>query len=460
MEYKGKRILVLGAGRSGIGVAHVLGMLGADVTLNDYKDVAFTSAEAALLQEAHVTVITGRQEIDLLAAVDRIVVSPGIALTIPILVEAAKRGMDIVGEVEVAYDISKAPILGVTGTNGKTTTTTLLGEVMKTTGKPVMVGGNIGDSLSEAAYEIPADGYLVAEVSSYQLETVKNFKPLGAIMLNITPDHLQRHKTMEAYQTAKENIFKQQTKAERTVLNLDDPLVAGMQARVPGKILCISQEHGVTDGAYFAGNQCWAVRNNEVEPVIGTDEIHLPGRHNIENILAVIALAYDLGITAAQLHDVIANFKAVEHRLERVTVIDGATYYNDSKATNTDSAVKALEAFKEPVILLAGGYDKMTDLTDFMAMVKTHAKALVLMGDAAARFEEAAKAAGIDSIYRVRSMAEAVAKGHELSKPGDVVLLSSACSSFDWYHCFEERGDDFKNEVHALAAMTADKKGS
>lgn len=460
MEYKGKRILVLGAGRSGIGAAHVLGLMGAAVTLNDYKEVAFTSAEKALLEEAHVTVITGRQNNELLAAVDRIVVSPGIALTIPILVEAAKRDMDIVGEVEVAYDISKAPILAITGTNGKTTTTTLLGEVMKQTGRPVMVGGNIGDSLSEAAYEIPADGYLVAEVSSYQLETVKTFKPLGAIMLNITPDHLQRHKTMEAYQAAKENVFKQQTSKERTVLNMDDPLVAGMVPRVPAKVLCISQEHGVTDGAYFADNQLFAVRNNEAEAVISMADIHLPGRHNIENILAVIALAYDLGITATQLHDVIANFKAVEHRLERVTVIDGATYFNDSKATNTDSAIKALESFKEPVVLLAGGYDKMTDLTDFMNMVKKHAKALVLMGDAAARFEESAKAAGVEDIVRVRSMAEAVAKGHELAKPGDVVLLSPACSSFDWYHCFEERGDDFKNEVYALADMLANKKGS
>ncbi|KAF1682860.1 UDP-N-acetylmuramoyl-L-alanine--D-glutamate ligase [Veillonella sp. R32] len=463
MEYKGKRILVLGAGRSGIGAAHVLGLLGAKVVLNDYKTVNLTAAEQQLLAEGKVTVITGRQDIDLLTDVDRIVVSPGIALTIPILVEAKQRGLDIVGEVEVAYDISKAPILGVTGTNGKTTTTTLLAEVMAQTGKPIKVGGNIGSSLSEAAYEISRDGYLVAELSSYQLETVKTFQPLGAIVLNITPDHLQRHKTMAAYQAAKENIFAHQQASDRTVLNLDDESVASMKKRVPGKVLCISQDHSVTDGAYFENGQCYAVRGGVAEFVINTAEIHLPGRHNIENILAVIALAYDLGVTAEQIHAVIAQFKGVEHRLEPVAEIAGAMYFNDSKATNTDSAIKAIEAFTAPIILLAGGHDKLTDLTEFMALVKTRVRDLILMGEAAQRFAEAAKAAGVTNIYQVRSMAEAVAKGYELAKAGDVVLLSPACSSFDWYHCFEERGDDFKNEVQALKTLVEGKveqKGS
>lgn len=463
MEYKGKRILVLGAGRSGIGAAHVLGLLGAQVVLNDYKDVTLTAAETTLLAQGHVTIITGRQDEDLLVNVDRIVVSPGIALTIPILVAAKQRGIDIVGEVEVAYDISKAPILGVTGTNGKTTTTTLLGEVMAQTGKPIKVGGNIGASLSEAAYEISADGYLIAELSSYQLETVKTFKPVGALVLNITPDHLQRHKTMEAYQAAKEQIFMHQMASDCTVLNVDDPLVASMQTRVPGKVLCISQNHSVTDGAYFENGQCYAVRQGVAELIIGTDEIQLPGRHNIENILAVIALAYELGVSAMQLHTVIAQFTGVEHRLEPVAHIAGASYFNDSKATNTDSAIKAIEAFKEPIILLAGGHDKMTDLSEFMQLVKARVRDLILMGEAAQRFAEAAKAAGVTNVYQVRSMAEAVAKGYELAKPGDVVLLSPACSSFDWYHCFEERGDDFKNEVYALKELvesTVEKKGS
>ncbi|MBS4913750.1 MAG: UDP-N-acetylmuramoyl-L-alanine--D-glutamate ligase [Veillonella sp.] len=456
MEYKGKQILVLGAGRSGVGVAHVLGTAGAQVVLNDYKEIQFTEAEQSLLQASgHVTVITGRQENDLLDGVDRIVVSPGIALTIPILEEAKRRGLEIVGEVEVAYDLSKAPILGITGTNGKTTTTTLLGQVMAATGKPVRVGGNIGQSLSEEAARISADGYLVAELSSYQLESVKDFRPIGAIMLNITPDHLQRHKTMEAYQQAKENIFKNQQPGDVTVLNIDDKAVAGMADRVPGQVLCISQQEAVTDGAYFSQNTCYAVADGRAEAIIGTDEIHIPGHHNIENILAVIALAYKLGVSRQILHDVIADFHGVEHRIERVATIQGVTFYNDSKATNTDSAIKALEAFEKPVILLAGGYDKMTDLTEFMQLVAKRTKHLVLMGAAAERFGKEAKAAGVPHITFVDSMEHAVRTGYELAESGDIVLLSPACSSFDWYHCFEERGDDFKHKVQSLAASLA-----
>ncbi|WP_298705829.1 UDP-N-acetylmuramoyl-L-alanine--D-glutamate ligase [uncultured Veillonella sp.] len=460
MNFKGKQILVLGAGRSGMGVAHVLGSLGAVVTLNDYKKIELSPEDTTLLSESGVTIITGYQENDLLDTTDLVVVSPGIALTIPILEEAKRRHIDIVGEVEIAYQVSKAPILGVTGTNGKTTTTTLLAEAMAMTGKPIKVGGNIGQSLSEEAVQIPADGYLVAELSSYQLESVNEFRPVGAIVLNITPDHLQRHKTMEAYQAAKEQIFKNQRPEDVTVLNIDDPIVAGMANRVPGKVLCISQTKRVTDGAYFLDQTCYAARGGESEAVITTSEIHIPGHHNIENILAVIALAYHLGVEAKQLHTVIAQFQGVEHRIEKVSTIEGVTFYNDSKATNTDSAIKALEAFTKPVILLAGGYDKMTDLTDFMKAVAHGTKALVLMGAAAKRFGEAAQSAGVTQIYYVNSMGEAVAKGFELASPDDIVLLSPACSSFDWYHCFEERGDDFKHEVKTLAQSIEDMRRS
>ncbi len=451
MNFKGNHVLVLGAGRSGIGVAHVLATVGAQVVLNDYKKVELAADEATLLTKSGVTVITGHQENELLDGVDYVVVSPGIALTIPILEEAKRRQLPIMGEVEVAYEVSKAPILGVTGTNGKTTTTTLLAAAMAKTNKPIKVGGNIGQSLSEEALAIPADGYLVAELSSYQLESISRFRPIGAIVLNITPDHLQRHKTMAAYQAAKENIFKNQTASDVTVLNIDDSVVAGMADRVPGKVLCISQKERVTDGAYLAGHTLYAVKAGKESAVITTDKIHIPGHHNIENILAVIALAYHLGVSAIDLGDVIEQFKGVEHRIERVDTINSVTFYNDSKATNTDSAIKALEAFAKPVILLAGGFDKMTDLTDFMAKVKTNAKELILMGAAAQRFGESAKAAGVESIHFVNSMKEAVAKGFELATADDIVLLSPACSSFDWYHCFEERGDDFKNEVYALA---------
>ena len=451
MEYGDKHILVLGAGASGIGASWVLAQVGAHVVLNDYKPVTLPTADEERLVAAGVEIITGRQDESLLDGVDRIVISPGISLDIPLVKAAQVRGIDVVSEVEVAYELSKSPIVAVTGTNGKTTTTTLLTKVLEGTGKLVRVGGNIGDSLSEVAYSMPADGYLVAELSSYQLETIKHFRPIGAIMLNITPDHLARHKTMENYIAAKERIFENQLSTDFMVFNIDDPIVvADMKHRVPSHILEISQHQEVSNGAYYENGQCYVTKNGTSTPVIGSADIHIPGSHNIENILTVIALAYALGVPVETIHRIISEFHGVEHRLERVKTIDGITFYNDSKATNVDSVVKALESFNQSVILLAGGHDKMTPLEDFMQLVKDHTKAVIFMGEAADRFENAAKEAGVEPIYRALSMKDAVEQGYKLADRGDIVLLSPACSSFDWYSCFEERGDDFKNCVHML----------
>ena len=450
MDYGEKNILVLGAGSSGIGAAWVLAQLHANVVLNDYKSVEFESSTRKKLDDAGVTIITGRQDNSLLNGVDRIVISPGIALSIPIVQEAFNRHIEVVSEVELAYDVCKSPILGVTGTNGKTTTTTLLTQVMESTGLPIKVGGNIGDSLSEAAFNMPEGGYLIAELSSYQLETIKSFCPLGAIVLNVTPDHLARHKTMENYAAAKARIFMNQNAENFVVLNDDDPVVAAMKKDVHSKILSISQHHKVECGAYFEGNTCYAVLNGNVISVIDTEQIHIKGAHNIENILSVIALTYALGVDVERIKRTIENFHGVEHRLERVTTIHDVTFYNDSKATNTDSVVKALDAFDKPVILLAGGHDKMTPLEDFMNVVKKNTKEVIFMGEAAERFESVATKVGVTNIHRAQSMKEAVELGYKLAEPSDIVLLSPACSSFDWYSCFEERGDDFKKCVKEL----------
>ena len=450
MDYGEKNILVLGAGSSGIGAAWVLAQLHANVVLNDYKSVEFESSTRKKLDDAGVTIITGRQDNSLLNGVDRIVISPGIALSIPIVQEAFNRHIEVVSEVELAYDVCKSPILGVTGTNGKTTTTTLLTQVMESTGLPIKVGGNIGDSLSEAAFNMPEGGYLIAELSSYQLETIKSFCPLGAIVLNVTPDHLARHKTMENYAAAKARIFMNQNAENFVVLNDDDPIVAAMKKDVHSKILSISQHHKVECGAYFEGNTCYAVLNGNVISVIDTEQIHIKGAHNIENILSVIALTYALGVDVERIKRTIENFHGVEHRLERVTTIHDVTFYNDSKATNTDSVVKALDAFDKPVILLAGGHDKMTPLEDFMNVVKKNTKEVIFMGEAAERFESVATKVGVTNIHRAQSMKEAVELGYKLAEPSDIVLLSPACSSFDWYSCFEERGDDFKKCVKEL----------
>ena len=450
MDYGEKNILVLGAGSSGIGAAWVLAQLHANVVLNDYKPVEFESSTRKKLDDAGVTIITGRQDNSLLNGVDRIVISPGIALSIPIVQEAFNRHIEVVSEVELAYDVCKSPILGVTGTNGKTTTTTLLTQVMESTGLPIKVGGNIGDSLSEAAFNMPEGGYLIAELSSYQLETIKSFCPLGAIVLNVTPDHLARHKTMENYAAAKARIFMNQNAENFVVLNDDDPIVATMKKDAHSKILSISQHHKVECGAYFEGNTCYAVLDGNIISVIDTEQIHIKGAHNIENILSAIALTYALGVDVERIKRTIENFHGVEHRLERVTTIHDVTFYNDSKATNTDSVVKALDAFDKPVILLAGGHDKMTPLEDFMNVVKENTKEVIFMGEAAERFESVATKVGVTNIHRAQSMKEAVELGYKLAEPSDIVLLSPACSSFDWYSCFEERGDDFKKCVKEL----------
>ena len=450
MDYSGSTILVLGAGLSGIGVAHTLAKLGANVTLNDYKLIEFDASESKKFEEDHIRVITGQQDFILLEGVDRVVVSPGISLEIPIISEAKKRHIPVVGEVEIAYEVSKAPILGVTGTNGKTTTTSLLAAVLKEAQWDVYVGGNIGYSLSEQALAVPETGVLVAELSSYQLESIDKFRTKGAILLNVTPDHLLRHKTMERYQAAKENIFINQELGDWTVLNVDAPLVAGMAERVKGKVLSISQTRTVTDGAYFEDGTCYASLHGTPVPVITTKDIHIPGAHNIENILSVIALTYALGIKVEDIYRAIAKFHGVEHRLERIRTLDGVTYYNDSKATNTDSTIKALESFTEPLILIAGGKDKMTDLDEMMALVKTNVKELILIGEAAQRFAETAVKAGVAHIHRCESMEEAVLLSARIAEEGDVVLLSPACASFDWYARFEDRGDHFRRLVERL----------
>lgn len=452
MGYDGKHILVLGAGESGIGAASVLARCKAHVILNDYQSIALAPAVQAKMDELGVAVITGRQDNDLLEHIDEIVISPGIKPSIPIVKEAQLRNIPVVGEVEVAYRLCKAPMLGVTGTNGKTTTTTLLGDVCKAWYHHVSVGGNIGDSLSEVAFTEPADGVVVAELSSYQLETIQSFRPKGAIILNITPDHLARHGTMEAYRAAKARIFENQTSEDFVVLNADDPLVSSLVTQVHSQLLLISQHNTVQNGAYYQDSTLFAVKEGIATAIINRNEIALPGNHNVENVLAVIALSYALGVSPQVLHDVIAQFHAVEHRLEPVLTYQDVTFYNDSKATNVDSVVKALESFTEPVVLLLGGHDKHTPLEDFMAFAKDKVSAMVMMGEAQQRFHEAANVAGVEHVVDVSSMEEAVHKGFEiaLAQHSPTVLLSPACSSFDWYSCFEERGEDFKRIVHSM----------
>lgn len=449
MEWNEKKVLVLGTGISGMGAAKVLLSLGAKVVLSDSRKISKTH-EAYSLESDRCQVITGEQGVELLDGMDFVVVSPGIPLTIPILLIAKERKIPIWGEVELAYRIAKAPILAVTGTNGKTTTTALLYHVLSSTGVPCTLGGNIGTSLCEQALVTPKNGYIVAELSSYQLESAMDLHVKGAIFLNLTPDHLHRHKTMAAYQAAKENICKNHTKQDFLVINDDDVRVRYIGLRTQGQILRISQKHRVKNGAYYDGTYLVAVHKGYEHKVLARNEFSLRGSHNIENALAVIALAYAMGISISNIREGLRTFSSMEHRIEYVRSVDGVDYYNDSKATNTDATIKALSSFTEPVILLLGGHDKGEDLDAFMEIVKKSVKAVIVTGRESYRLLQAATMHGIKPLHAAGSLEEAVEIARYVAIAGDVVLLSPACSSFDAYSSFEERGRHFKEIVEHM----------
>ncbi|WP_301859039.1 UDP-N-acetylmuramoyl-L-alanine--D-glutamate ligase [uncultured Megasphaera sp.] len=451
MDFTGKHILVLGAGISGQAASLALARHGGSVVLNDKKNIDTSEKPWPELAAAGVQLVFGSQDMGLLEGVDIVVPSPVISPEMPLVAEALRRGLPVWSEVEVACRLTNAEILGVTGTNGKTTTTTLLGEMMKASGRQTVVGGNIGAGLSELAEDLPATAVVVAELSSFQLELTQTLKPKAAVILNITPDHLDRHHTMEAYAAAKERIFRNQDSHDFAALNYDDARVRAMADRMKGHILWFSTEREVPEGAFYDGTSL-ILRLHGADTVICRDrDLHLFGRHNIQNCLAASLLAHAAGVSLDVIRKVLMSFKGVEHRLEKVRVIHGVTYYNDSKGTNTDASIKALEAFSGHLILIAGGYDKMTPLDEFMALAAKKVDTLILIGNAADRFEEAAKKAGITDIRRAGySMEQAIMMARKIAKAPQAVLLSPACSSYDMYDNYEQRGRVFKGIVNAI----------
>ncbi len=390
----------------------------------------------------------------MLEGIDTVIVSPAVPVRIPLIQVAYKKGIRVMSEVELAYDIAESPFCAVTGTNGKTTTTTLLGLLLKTHYEKVGVGGNIGVPLSEEALRIGKGGCIAAEISSYQMEATEHFHPHIAAVLNVTPDHIVRHGSMEVYQAMKERLFREQTKEDYLILNYDNERTRSMKERAHSAVCYFSRREELEEGVFVRGSVRdgmivirWAGEEYEV---CHTNELGIKGPHNVENALAAIASAFFAGCEVAKMVPVLKEFRGVEHRIEYVTTINGVPYYNDSKATNTDSAIKALETFDGHIILLAGGDDKMTDLTDFMKLVKERVSELILIGRAAERFYDAAVETGFpeEHIYAAGySMPRAVEMAHALAQVPDVVLLSPACASFDMYHNMAERGRDFKRLV-------------
>lgn len=460
MSYQNQSALVIGAGISGFAAAKYLAAAGARVTLSDAKEEADAEKDAVTqkhieaLRTQGISCVFGAQREELIEGTDLIVLSPAVPERIPLVQAARARGIRVTTEVELAGEIAHAPIYAVTGTNGKTTTTTLLGELLRAHFPAVGIGGNIGVPLIDVAQEIPTDGAIAAEISSYQMEATTHFHPAVAAELNVTPDHIVRHGSMEVYQAMKEKLFAAQTAEDFLVLNCDDPHTRGMAERARGKVCFFSRREELAEGATVRADGMIVIRwDGEEHVLISARELGIPGGHNVENALAAAAVAFFAGVTPAEMRPVLRAFKGVEHRIEFVRTLDGVSYYNDSKATNTDSAIKALEAFDGHMILIAGGDDKLTDLTEFMELAHARVDELILVGDAAERFGAAALDAGIapEHIHRAGYLMEkAVQTARELAAPPQTVLLSPACASFDMYGGYEERGRDFKRIVNEL----------
>ena len=448
MELAGKNVLVFGAAVSGISAAETLLAAGARVTLADGKELEKLKQTDGLTGlTGRATLALGRQDEALLDTMDLLILSPGISIHHALPQAALRRKIPVWGEVELAGRLCQAPIVAVTGTNGKTTTTTLLGEMMKTRYDEVVIGGNIGVGLAQAVGRVGADGYVVAEISSFQLEAAGTFHPHIAVMLNLTPDHLDRHGSLDGYAAVKEQIFANQTAQDYLVLNHDDVRVRDMAQRCRSRAFFFSRQIELETGAFVSAGAICLRWQGKTETVCRIDEMKLFGGHNVENALAACSAAYLAGVAPSQMAKLLREFSGVEHRIEPVATLAGVRWVNDSKATNPESSIKALEAFPGQVILIAGGRDKNTDLAEFMNLVKQKVDRLILIGEAAARFAAAAKAAGVKNIVQAESLAEAVETARQLARSPQVVLLSPACASYDMFDNYEQRGRIFKQLV-------------
>lgn len=455
MEAKQKTALVIGLARSGIAAARLLHRTGRKVIVNDSSNAAEIRKAAKQLQESiDCEVYLGQNPDKLLERVGQIVISPGVPADVPFLKKAAKLGIEVISEVELAYRYCKAPIIAVTGTNGKTTTTAWIGEILKAAGKKTHVVGNIGVPFSAKAPETEEMDKVVAEISSFQLETIADFRPHIALILNITEDHLDRHKTMENYIAAKCRIFENQGSEDYLVLNGDDEILSSIEPDSGVRVFYFSWTKTLSEGIWLEGRQIMMNIGAGKIPVCRVDQISLPGAHNLENALASALAAGLCGIKPEIIAKALAGFHGIAHRIEKVEVINGVTFYNDSKGTNPDSSIKAIEALQGPIVLIAGGMDKKADFSRFVDAFGNKVKELVLMGETAGIIADTAKEKGFANIHMTSSMEEAVKKAYALSSPGFQVLLSPACASWDMFRDYEERGEVFKSAVRALRRQT------
>ena len=452
MDWKGKKVIVAGTGKSGMSAAKLLLQIGAKVVLFDENEKADTTGIMQQLENnPNVSVILGQMTDAIAKEAECMVISPGISIEAPFTACFRNHNIPIWSEVELAYRMGKGRLAAITGTNGKTTTTTLTGEIMKAYYESVFVVGNIGTPYTEASLQMQEDTVTVAEISSFQLESIVDFQPEVSAILNVTPDHLNRHHTMEIYADTKMEIALNQTETQVCVLNYDDLLTRAMAEKIRAKAVYFSRLEDLDDGICIKDNNIVWKENGDVKEVVcAISELKLLGTHNIENVMAAVAIAYHMNVPMEIIHNVVVQFKAVEHRIEYVDTINGVDYYNDSKGTNPDAAIKGIQAMVKKTLLIGGGYDKKVAFDEWIKAFNGNVKYLILMGVTAQTIAETAHKYGFDDIIMVESLEEAVRIANQKAEPGEAVLLSPACASWDMFDSYEQRGDMFKEYVRAL----------
>lgn len=452
MDLQGKRVLVFGTGKSGIGAADLLEQTGAHVILFDGNEN--TDKDAVLGKFAHgekAEIYAGELPKEVEAGLDLVVLSPGVPTDIPVVQKFYDMGLPVWGEVELAYRTGKGRVLAITGTNGKTTTTALLGKIMSDAAESVFVVGNIGTPYTSKALEMKENSTTVAEISSFQLETIEEFAPQVSAILNITEDHLNRHHTMEEYIRVKELIVKNQKPENFCILNYEDSVLREFGKNIVPKTVYFSSVRKLDEGIYLDGDLIVLKLEGKEIPFVHTGELKLLGQHNFENVMAAVAMAYCAGVSVESICKSICEFTAVEHRIEYVTEKNGVVYYNDSKGTNPDAAIKGIQAMNRPTLLIGGGYDKGSSYDEWLNAFDGKVRCLVLIGQTKDKIKEAAERLGVcPCIILCEDLREAVDVCAQKAEPGDAVLLSPACASWGQFDNYEQRGDMFKEYVKAL----------
>ncbi len=452
MDLKKKKVVVMGAGKSGIAATKLLWEKGALPILFDENESLDREALSEKLQEAKAVIYAGTLPKEEMEEATLLVMSPGIPVDTPFVEQFQERNIPVWGEVELAFFYSEGKVIAITGTNGKTTTTALTGKIMEDYYGKAFVVGNIGNPYTEAALEIQKEDVVVLEVSSFQLETIDAFHPAVSAILNITPDHLNRHHTMENYIACKEAVTKNQTKEELCVLNYEDEELRRFGDRCKAKVVYFSSARELSEGFYLKNNGIFRAKDGEHVHLLDLTETKLLGIHNAENIMAAVAMAEGFGVPMERILASVKSFQAVEHRIEYVTTVNGVDYYNDSKGTNPDAAIKGIQAMNRKTVLLGGGYDKESTYDEWIESFDGKVSWLILIGQTKEKIAECAKAHGFHNIIMADSLEEAVEIAARKANPGEAVLLSPACASWGMFANYEERGRLFKEYVRKLSA--------